>query len=286
MRHQAGSEDGNTGSTRIEDRPNRCVTHESSSAAVRQQLIDTLRLDLVGPRPGLELARELLDAGPGTSPSQWYLTGFMLPSGESPRAEVVADFSKDIVDEFTGEAPIGEESVDEGKTARKGCFPAYLGLGFRIHSETRQLAVRVTRGDCDRTRVNGQRVWMRNPREATRPIPIPEGDGADDIDTPDSDGLEIHYITRSVSGDDGARDRTVSMILVNRRAPATSDSPILRDRTYAFQPQMEVRSKLPFPKSRSSKLSKAATGTRPSPDFSTPILRSAQRVTECPRSGM
>ena len=103
---------------------------------------------------------------------------------------------------------------------------------------------------------------------------------------PDSDGLEIHYVTRSVSGDDGDRDCTVSMILVNGRTPATSDSPELRNRTYAIQPQMEVRSKLPFPKSRSSKLSKAATGMRPSPDFSTPILRSAQRVTECPRSGM
>ena len=37
------------------------------------------------------------------------------------------------------------------------------------------------------------------------------------------------------------------MFLVDRRTQGTSDSPELRDRAYAFQPQMEVRSELPFP---------------------------------------
>lgn len=115
--------------------------------------------------------------------------------------------------------------MNEGKTARKGCFPASIGLSFPIHSETRRLDVWVTWGHHDRTRVDGQRVWMRDPREATLPIPIPEGDDPDEIETPDSDGAEIHYVTRSVSGDDGARDRTVSMFLVNRRTPATSGPP-------------------------------------------------------------
>ena len=248
MKPQAGSDGGKTASTRIDDRPDARVTPQSSSAEVRQQLIDTLRLDLVGPWPDHEFAQELLvDAGPGTSPSQWYLTGFIVPSGESPRAEVVADSSDEIVEEVTDEAPIGEESADEGKTARKGYFPASIGLSFRIHSETRELDVRVTWGDYHRTRVDGQPVWKRDPREAKFAIPVPEDDAVGDLDVPDSDGLQIHYVTRSVSGDDGARDRTVSMFLVNRRTPATSGSPEFRDRTYAFQPQMEVRSELPFP---------------------------------------
>ena len=37
------------------------------------------------------------------------------------------------------------------------------------------------------------------------------------------------------------------MFLVDRRTQGASDSPELRDRAYAFQPQMEVRSELPFP---------------------------------------
>ena len=94
MKPQGDSDGGSTGSTRIEDHPSRRLTHQSSSAAVRRQLIDTLRLDLVGPLPGHEFDWELLpDAGPGTSPSQWHLTAFIVPSRDSPRSEVVADFS-------------------------------------------------------------------------------------------------------------------------------------------------------------------------------------------------
>ena len=248
MKLQAGSEDEPTQLNRIKDSPDRRVTDQSSSAVVRQELIDTLRLDLVGPWPDHEFAQELLpDAGPGTSPSQWYLTGFIVPSGESPRPDIAADSSDEIVDEVTGEAPISEESVDEGKTARKGYFPATIGLSFRIRPETCELDVRVTWGDYSRTEVDGRRVWKRYPRKAALPIRIPEDDAAHNLDVPDSDGLQIHYVTRSVSAGDGARDRTVSMFLVNRRTPATSGSPELRDLTYAFQPQMEARSDLPFP---------------------------------------
>ena len=94
MKPQGASDGGNTGSTRIEDHPNRRVTHQSSSAAVQRQMIDTLRLNLIGPLPDHEFDRELLpDAGPVTSPSQWYLTAFIVPSGDSPRNEVVADSS-------------------------------------------------------------------------------------------------------------------------------------------------------------------------------------------------
>ena len=121
------------------------MTRQSSSAEVRGQLVDTLQLNLVRLWPGHEFARELLtDAGPGTSPSQSSLTGFIVPSGEGPRAEVVADSSEQIVEEVTGEAQIGGKSADEGKTARKGYVSASIGLAFRIHSEPRQLDVRVT----------------------------------------------------------------------------------------------------------------------------------------------
>ena len=102
-------------------------------------------------------------------------------------------------------------------------------------------------GRYHRTRLNGQPVWERDPREATLAIPTPEDDDADVIDIPDSDGLEIQNVTHSVSGDDGARDRTVSMFPVDRRTPATSACPELCARTYAFQPQMEVTSEPPFP---------------------------------------
>ena len=51
----------------------------SDSAAVREALVGALRLDLIGPGAGHALARERL---PGwVRPSNWYLTGFLVPRG-------------------------------------------------------------------------------------------------------------------------------------------------------------------------------------------------------------
>ena len=52
-------------------------------------LIKALRLDLVGPWPGHELDEERL---PGwVRPSNWYLTGFLIPSGSPPQHTADAD---------------------------------------------------------------------------------------------------------------------------------------------------------------------------------------------------
>ena len=49
-----------------------------TSPAVRDYLVDALWLDLVGPSAASELADERL---PGwVRPSNWYLTGFLIPS--------------------------------------------------------------------------------------------------------------------------------------------------------------------------------------------------------------
>ena len=44
-----------------------------TSADVRSKLVESLELDLVGPRPGLGDATEILTQ----PPSRWYLTGFL-----------------------------------------------------------------------------------------------------------------------------------------------------------------------------------------------------------------
>ena len=55
----------------------------STPVEVRARLVDMLRRDLVGPHPDLDadLAREVLA---GTSPSTWYLTGFLGPTASRP----------------------------------------------------------------------------------------------------------------------------------------------------------------------------------------------------------
>lgn len=59
------------------------------SAEVRRYLVEALRLDLVGPDAGAELAEERL---PGwVRPSNWYLTGFLVPSDAPPEQRCDAD---------------------------------------------------------------------------------------------------------------------------------------------------------------------------------------------------
>ena len=57
-------------------------TAPADSLEVRVRLVEALKLDLVGPWAGHLLAGERL---PGwVRPSNWYLTGFLIPSGTPP----------------------------------------------------------------------------------------------------------------------------------------------------------------------------------------------------------
>lgn len=54
----------------------------TNSLEVRARLVEALKLDLVGPWAGHTLAEERL---PGrVRPSNWYLTGFLIPSETPP----------------------------------------------------------------------------------------------------------------------------------------------------------------------------------------------------------
>ncbi len=53
-----------------------------TSVEVREDIVDALKVDLVGPGAGHELARERLPAN--EAPSKWHLAGFLIPSGTPP----------------------------------------------------------------------------------------------------------------------------------------------------------------------------------------------------------
>ena len=111
----------------------------TTSVEVRERLVESLRLDLVGPWAGHALAEEQL---PGrVRPSNWYLTGFLIPSGTPP--EQSADVDED---EELGEVPesagLAEESAEEGRAAKKGFFPSSIGLSFLVSAAIRGLSNR------------------------------------------------------------------------------------------------------------------------------------------------
>src|SRR3990172_9667 len=79
--------------------------------------VEALKLDLVGPWAGHPLAEERLQGW--VRPSNWYLTGFLIPSGTPPEKSADADENDDfeLVPESAG---LAEESNEERKAAKKG----------------------------------------------------------------------------------------------------------------------------------------------------------------------
>lgn len=217
----------------------------TDSPAVRDHLVEALGLDLIGPSSGHELVAERL---PGwIRPSNWYLTGFLIPSGTpaADRADVDEDDDLDAVPEVHG---LAEESSEERKAAKKGFFPSSMGLSFLVAEATNTLAVTVRWGDYERAEAGGAdgktiSIWQRQPREQQVAVTLTK---PGNYRVPESGGLELHLVARSLDAerlkDIPAGTKSVSLFLVNHRPPDSEDS----DRQFAFQAEIEVRSEQPF----------------------------------------
>jgi helicase-like protein len=223
--------------------------HRMTSPEVRQTLVDALRLDLVGPWLGHELAEEKL---PGWKrPSNWYLTGFLIPAGTPPEARGDAD-EGDEMDEVPEAAGLPEESTTEKRAAKKSFFPSSMGLSFLVPAKARELEVRVSWGDYTPRETEGEEgktipVWQRRAREEVLSLPLPDVEEPDTHDVPGSQGLQLHLVARAVEaesfhGQVPEGTRSVSVFLINHREPIEDE----RDRAIAFQPQLQIRSAEPF----------------------------------------
>src|SRR5581483_7014197 len=221
----------------------------TTSLEVRERLVEALRLDLVGPGPGHPFGEE---RRPGwVRPSNWYLTGFLIPSGSPPAKSADADEDDDfeLVPESAG---LSEESSEERKAAKKGYFPSSMGLSFLVPEAARALDVAVRWGDYAPAEMEGEdgkpvSVWQRTPREVRVSLALQGAFEQVVRDVPGSGGLQLHLVERPIAGKElagliPARTRSVSVFLVNRRTP-DEENP---DRAYAFQAEIEVRGGHPF----------------------------------------
>ena len=221
----------------------------ATSLEVRDRLVDALRLDLYGPWAGHPLSTERL---PGwVRPSNWYLTGFLIPSGMSPekRSDADEDDDLEVVPEFAG---LGEESNEERKAAKKGFFPSSMGLSFLVPKEAQGINVTVRWGDYAPTEIEGDdgkplSVWQRKPQERKVPVTFTGADDPVVHNVPDLGGLQLHVVEKLISAQDLEHHipqgtRSVSVFLVNNRPP-NEEKP---DAGYAFQAKIVVRSEHPF----------------------------------------
>lgn len=225
----------------------------TTSLQVRKRLVEALNLALVGPQPGHPLAEERLPRK--DRPSNWYLTGFLIPSGTPPAQSADADEEDDTEGEVPGEGGLSEESNEERKAAKKGFFPSSMGLSFLVASATRALTVTVRWGDYTDSEVDGddgkpEAVWQRHPREASVVVPLQKASAPTVLDVPSSEGLQLHVVERAIDARvlDGQVEpgtRSVSVFLVNHRTPVEvgQGEP---DVAYAFQPELEVTCEEPF----------------------------------------
>ena len=223
-----------------------------SSLAVRERLVEALSLDLVGPWTDHALAEERL---PGwVRPSNWYLTGFLIPSGTPPEKSADADEDDDL-GEIPESAGLAEESNEERKAAKKGFFPSSMGLSFLVPAEARNLSVIARWGDYIQAEIDNAdgksvSVWQREACEETVPVLLAGVNDSAPHDVPGSGGLQLHVVERPILASDledriPQGTRSVSVFLVNHRAPVGPEQGD-PDLAYAFQAEIEVRSDQSF----------------------------------------
>ncbi|MCK6565953.1 MAG: hypothetical protein L6Q80_14575, partial [Dehalococcoidia bacterium] len=95
---------------------------------VRSTLVDALRLDLVGPSPDDVLhAAETLP----TSPSTWYLTGFLVPF----EAAEPDDTATEQVDQLRARPGADDDPAPDRSSARKAPFPSSIGLSVLLPAD-------------------------------------------------------------------------------------------------------------------------------------------------------
>lgn len=226
----------------------------ATATEVRARLVETLRIDLVGPTNDHAFARELLPQ----SPSVWYLTGFLVPSTASKAVRTDASPEADEEIEAAGENDHGDDGAQPQKSApRKGLLPASMGISVLVPAAEHELSVAVSWGDYayevdgaseappdeldhpvakegegaapatatpgpDASKKPGKtKGYRRTPRDENVRVRIPKaGDPRLEVEVPHSAGLYVVVTARTVGLELHRlprNTRAVSIFVVNRR---------------------------------------------------------------------
>jgi hypothetical protein len=98
------------------------MTTPLDAQSVRSELVEALRLDLVGPDSAHAFAAELLPE----APTRWYLTGFLVPR-DAPDAQRLDPESADEIDSGA-QAPGDDDAPPDRAAAGKSYLPSSMGL--------------------------------------------------------------------------------------------------------------------------------------------------------------
>ena len=218
------------------------------STKVRSELIDALRLDLVGPTGLLGTPNETLPQ----APSKWYLTGFLVPT-EADEAQRVDPTSDDELDQAAEPGGSDDDKTPEPAAARRSYLPSSMGMSILLPKGIDQLTAIVRCGDYIRVEQEegeeGPVQWRRIPREETVTIDLEsEIPASGKINVPNGRGLEIVWSLRGIpdaglAGGLAAGTKSLSVFLVNKRVPSPDE---VSDEAFVFQAELELNSEESF----------------------------------------
>src|SRR5260370_20974372 len=213
------------------------MPEQMNSVQVRGKLGDALRLDLVGPSDTLGDAKEALPQ----SPSRWYLTGFLVPLDAAPE-DKSDETANDELDDAGEPGGGDDDDVPEKPAARARDFPSSIGVSVLVPASAKTLKIRASWGDYH-VRTEPPEQWERIARQESVAVELSKASEKPvEKEIPNTNGLKIAYLAQAVGmlpDDTGvpADARTVSVFLVNRRAPHPAAK---NDRALAFQGQLAI----------------------------------------------
>jgi len=231
----------------------------TSSTEVRQNLLDVLRIDLVGPNPGSPHFDGYKDETLNQSPSKWYLTGFLAPYGSSLVARLPLEDEQDNDREIAFGKKEGTEdgANPEVTAARTVPFPSSIGLSFLLPDSVTKVEATITWGDYSPIEAPKAEVpevepeatpettqkpkknyhWKRVHKSADVSLDLDANQASVGVPIPGHEGVELTIVNRPVQNDafpDGTR--ALSVFLVNHRNPEKEH----KDTTYLFQAQLKL----------------------------------------------
>ncbi len=220
----------------------------TSALEVREELIDALQLDLIGPTGPLGNHKEVLTQ----TPSRWYVTGFLVPT-DADEEQRCDPTNNDDLDQAAEPAGIDDDASPEKAAARRSYLPSSMGISVLLPAGVHELDAIVRYGEYLRVEqvegYTGPPHWQRIPREEVVPLRIGKATrGNEVVPVPNSRGVELVWSVRAVPDADvegglPKGTRSLSLFVVNRRKAAPDD---VRDEGFIFQVELEVQSEKSF----------------------------------------
>jgi hypothetical protein len=236
----------------------------ATSAQIRQQLVDALQLDLIGPSWDDVARRHERLPQP---PSIWYTTGFLVPNSFQEEAGRPQDGDIPSYADQAGEDPSNDAAIrqeegekdddastrEEESSSKRNWFPSSAGLSLIVEQGS-QIEVTVTWGDYSPPEQGADdKAWIREPKRVVRTLNIDQRRVSDDIPLePNPEGLCLRWIARRAPRKLGypADQFSVSVFLLNKRAQSGGKQIRYRDPVSAFQVQLKLHCPQGFPPRR------------------------------------